>query len=167
MSFSCFKECAVEYLITPTTTHINNITIKHSSIVRKQEKDIKLSTIDNEKFTMEKYYTDSKPLLIIYFHPECYFCSMEMSEMLEIKRIENFNALFITNALESEVQDFLLQYPIDKLKNATIAIDIHGEFAERFKIKAPPTIIIYDKKGKLKKIFRGAVTIKKIVKYLY
>ena len=30
----------------------------------KQEKDIKLSTIDNEKFTMEKYYTDSKPLLI-------------------------------------------------------------------------------------------------------
>lgn len=34
MSFSCFKECAVEYLITPTTTHINNITIKHSSIVR-------------------------------------------------------------------------------------------------------------------------------------
>lgn len=44
------------------------------------------------------------------------FCSMEMSEMLEIKRIENFNALFITNALESEVQDFLLQYPIDKLK---------------------------------------------------
>ena len=123
----------------------------------KQEKDIKLSTID----------TDSKPLLIIYFHPECYFCSMEMSEMLEIKRIENFNALFITNALESEVQDFLLQYPIDKLKNATIAIDIHGEFAERFKIKAPPTIIIYDKKGKLKKIFRGAVTIKKIVKYLY
>ena len=101
----------------------------------KQEKDIKLSTIDNEKFTMEKYYTDSKPLLIIYFHPECYFCSMEMSEMLEIKRIENFNALFI--------------------------------FAERFKIKAPPTIIIYDKKGKLKKIFRGAVTIKKIVKYLY
>ena len=32
----------------------------------KQEKDIKLSTIDNEKFTMEKYYTDSKPLLIIY-----------------------------------------------------------------------------------------------------
>ena len=31
----------------------------------KQEKDIKLSTIDNEKFTMEKYYTDSKPLLII------------------------------------------------------------------------------------------------------
>ena len=39
----------------------------------KQEKDIKLSTIDNEKFTMEKYYTDSKPLLIIYFHPECYF----------------------------------------------------------------------------------------------
>ena len=23
----------------------------------KQEKDIKLSTIDNEKFTMEKYYT--------------------------------------------------------------------------------------------------------------
>ena len=133
----------------------------------KQEKDIKLSTIDNEKFTMEKYYTDSKPLLIIYFHPECYFCSMEMSEMLEIKRIENFNALFITNALESEVQDFLLQYPIDKLKNATIAIDIHGEFAERFKIKAPPTIIIYDKKGKLKKIFRGAVTIKKIVKYLY
>lgn len=29
----------------------------------KQEKDIKLSTIDNEKFTMEKYYTDSKPLL--------------------------------------------------------------------------------------------------------
>ena len=133
----------------------------------KQEKDIKLSTIDNEKFTMEKYYTNSKPLLIIYFHPECYFCSMEMSEMLEIKRIENFNALFITNALESEVQDFLLQYPIDKLKNATIAIDIHGEFAERFKIKAPPTIIIYDKKGKLKKIFRGAVTIKKIVKYLY
>jgi len=57
----------------------------------KQEKDIKLSTIDNEKFTMEKYYTDSKPLLIIYFHPECYFCSMEMSEMLEIKRIENFS----------------------------------------------------------------------------
>ena len=37
---------------------------------------------------------------------------MEMSEMLEIKRIENFNALFITNALESEVQDFLLQYPV-------------------------------------------------------
>lgn len=28
----------------------------------KQEKDIKLSTIDNEKFTMEKYYTDSKPV---------------------------------------------------------------------------------------------------------
>lgn len=51
------------------------------------------------------------------------------------------------------MQDFLLQYPIDKLKNATIAIDIHGEFAERFKIKAPPTIIIYDKKGKLKKYF--------------
>ena len=55
--------------------------------------------------------------------------------MLEIKRIENFNALFITNALESEVQDFLLQYPIDKLKNATIAIDIHGEFARKIQNK--------------------------------
>lgn len=64
------------------------------------------------------------------------------------------------------MQDFLLQYPIDKLKNATIAIDIHGEFAERFKIKAPPTIIIYDKKGKLKNISWSS-DYKKIVKYLY
>ena len=60
----------------------------------KQEKDIKLSTIDNEKFTMEKYYTDSKPLLIIYFHPECYFCSMEMSEMLETLIPQHYYKIF-------------------------------------------------------------------------
>ncbi len=63
----------------------------------KQEKDIKLSTIDNEKFTMEKYYTDSKPLLIIYFHPECYFCSMEMYQTEALPHGESLQSFCVKN----------------------------------------------------------------------
>lgn len=127
-----------------------------------------------ELFTLKRnvlytniYKRDNMDLLVVFFHPECEFCALEMKELLEHKfKLENMQLLFVTFASINEIESYILKYPIDKLKNATIAIDTHGEFAERFKIKAPPTIIIYNKEGKLKKIFRGAVPVKKIIKYL-
>ena len=76
--------------------------------------------------------------------------------------------IFITNAIRKlKCKISCYNIHIDKLKNATIAIDIHGELPERFKIKAPLLLLYTTRKGSFKKIFRGAVTIKKIVKYLY
>lgn len=137
-----------------------NIYISHLS-------DIELIELNGDTCEFGDMYLEKFALLIVYFHPECDFCTVEMNELLRHQNeIKNVHVFFITYATNDEIESYILKYPIDKLKNATIAIDTHGEFAKKFKIKAPPTIILYNKKGKLKKIFRGAVPIKKIIKYL-
>lgn len=124
-------------------------------------------TLDSVLYSTNELYEILRPLVIVYYYPECNFCVFEIIELLKYKEcMADVHVLFVTFASNNEIRNFIKQYPIHKLKNAKIVSDVNGEFADIFDVKSPPMIFIYDKNKKLIKKHKGIMAFKRLEKYL-
>lgn len=140
--------------------------MKKNELIKKLS-EVNLLILDTTLCNSEILHDKLMPLLIVYFHPECEFCSYEITELLKHKKnIDSIQLLFVTFASIEETKDYLLQYPIDQFTHVTIALDLKGEFANTFDVKSPPMIFIYDKNKKLIKKHKGIMAFKRLEKYL-
>lgn len=129
--------------------------------------EIEMHTLDSVLYNTKRLSQNLKPLVIIYFHPECEFCCFEIAELL--KHQEGMNKtqlLFVTYASVEEIKIFIRKYPIDQFKEVIISLDFNGEFAHTFDVKYPPMIFIYDKNKTLIKKHKGLMPFERLEKYL-
>jgi cytochrome oxidase Cu insertion factor (SCO1/SenC/PrrC family) len=109
--------------------------------------------------------TEGNISVIIFFHPQCSFCGMEMKEILAHKNeLSGVNLIFVTFAQPDELTPFLDEYPMDSLSNGTVLIDHTGDFTTTYHLKSPPAGYVYDRKQKLQKTFRGTTPVSEILK---
>jgi hypothetical protein len=124
---------------------------------------IDVMTLDSLTYNTYSFYQDNIPLFILYFHPDCEFCSSEIEELLKYKNeFEHINMFFITFAPILEIEAFMQRYPLNEFEHAVIATDYMGDFASTFYIESSPMIYVYDRTKKLKKKFKGLVSYKQI-----
>lgn len=130
-------------------------------------RSVYLVTSDNRLYNMDFIDDKYEYILIVYFHPECDFCNIEINDLLENESdLKMLQILFVSYASIEEIKQFILMNPICISENITIVSDIKGEFANAYNIKSPPTNFIYDKNKKLVKIHKGMMSFKQLKKYL-
>lgn len=96
-----------------------------------------------------------KPIVIIYFSPECEECQQLTKELLE--RINEFNKAsiaMITYLPKDMVVQFATAFHLDKYSNIYIGTEGNSFFVGNYyKVGELPFIALYNKNGDLIKIF--------------
>lgn len=121
---------------------------------------VELMAPDSTLFYTSDIVNAGIPIVVNYFHPTCNFCESEILEFLQYpEKMQNAQWLFITTALSDEIIEFLKEYPIDELPNSMVLSDHDYQFIRTYLPKSAPTTYIYTPNGKLKKMFKGMVSL--------
>lgn len=93
----------------------------------------------------------NKPLILIYFDPDCDHCQILMNHFFKkINECKNAQIVMVTFKPINEVRDFEKNYKTAAHKNITVGIeDPLFYFRYYFKLLILPFTALYDKKGKL------------------
>jgi thioredoxin-related protein len=100
----------------------------------------------------------NKPVMIIYFSPDCSHCQHLMYEMKpKMKQFGNTQIVMVTFMEPSmliAVKNFYRDFDLAKYPNVTVGTEGHTYVVQRYyQVKTTPYIAIYDSKGKLVKAF--------------
>jgi peroxiredoxin len=119
--------------------------------------------LNGQKFTSSVIDNDLATV-IIYFSPDCDHCQYEAKELVANKnRFKNTNILMISPATADQISAFYKNYHLDELPHADVLNDKEYKFSTYFGSIIFPTVLIYDKKGDLKKKYKGEVKIEAIL----
>lgn len=124
-------------------------------------------TLSGDKFVYSEWLTASRKTAIVFFHPECEFCRRELKGIYEHQQeLLNIQWLFLTLAPTEVVENYLIECPLDNIPNAFVVRENWPDTYEKFSVKGPPALFIYDEQGKLIKRHLGAISIKTIIQEL-
>ncbi len=122
---------------------------------------------NGETFQSESLAKD-KPILILYFSPECDDCLAFMH--LFFHHITDFNDAFIvmiTYLPINEAAGFIQKYHIDSYKNMVIGTEEHSlAVMKYYRIEHIPFAALYDKKGNLVSLYQKEIPMKKLINKL-
>ncbi len=96
-----------------------------------------------------------KPVMLIYFSPDCGHCQRLMYEMKpKMKEFSNMQIVMITFAQYRAIKEFYKSYGLSAYHNLTMGTEGYTYFVQRYyEIRTTPYVIMYDHKGKLIKFF--------------
>ena len=120
----------------------------------------KILKADSTYFTYSELKKD-KPVMIIYFSPDCSHCQHLMYEMKpKMKQFGDIQIVMITftdyNLLRM-LKTFNRDFDLAKYHNLTVGTEGHTYMVQQYyQVKTTPYIAVYDHKGKLVKAFEKA-----------
>lgn len=100
-----------------------------------------------------------KNTAIVVFNTTCHHCELEAEEFAKnIEQLKHIDFLWVsTSDSKEDILNFASKYGFDKQNNFKFLHDPNFALPIFYDIRTTPFIAVYDKKGKLKKIFRNAV----------
>lgn len=108
----------------------------------------------------------NKPVMIIYFSPDCSHCQHLMGEMKPIlKDFKNMQVIMITWMPPLRgLRDFAKDYDLNKYPNFILGTEGYTYVVQKYyRVRTTPYIAIYDKTGKLAKTFEKAPEMKELL----
>jgi hypothetical protein len=110
---------------------------------------------------------DGKPIILLYFSPDCDHCQKETDSLLHnIEYLRHVQFYFITNDPIERIKVFNTYYKIYNYPNITLGQDYHFFFIGHFKPSGPPYLLIYDKNKRWRAVFKGEASVSQIVKFI-
>jgi len=121
-------------------------------------------TTDSVNVTTAKLKKD-KPVMIIYFSPDCSHCQHLMYELKpKLKELTGVQIVMISFVQYKMIKEFYRDFGLSAYPNITVGTEGYTyEMQKLFDIKTTPYIAIYDKKGKLVKTYEKAPDVKELV----
>jgi hypothetical protein len=109
-----------------------------------------------------------KPIVIIYFSPECEDCQQLTKELLNrIKEFNNTSIAMITNLPVDKVKKFVTEYHLDKYSNIFTGTEGNTFFVGRYyNIGQLPFMALYNKNGDLIKVYYKDLSIEDLLIHL-
>lgn len=105
-----------------------------------------------------------RPLVILYFSPDCVHCADMTSYLMDsLRLLQGATLLFVSNAPLEDIRRFSQSYHIDAHQNMIIGNDQQYNVFNIYKINAFPEIIIYNRQRKLAKLYKGEIDIQQIL----
>ncbi len=97
-----------------------------------------------------------KPIVIIYFSPECDHCEKMMKELIKKKAsFKKASVAMITHLAVDRVAKFVQQFGLNKYSNIYVGTEGSTFFVRNYyKIEHMPFIALHDKNGNLVKVYR-------------
>ena len=109
-----------------------------------------------------------KPMVIIYFSPECDHCDILMKEFLKREAaFRKTSVVMITHLAVDKVAKFVKQYALTNYANVYVGTEGTWLFVKNYyKIVEMPFIALHDRNGNLVKLFREEGALPHVVKQL-
>jgi thiol-disulfide isomerase/thioredoxin len=109
-----------------------------------------------------------KPIVIIYFSPECEDCQQLTKELLNrIKEFNNVSIAMITNLSIDKVKQFVTEYHLDKYSNIFIGTEGNSFFVGNYySVGKLPFMALYNKNGDLIKVYNKEISIEDLLIHL-
>jgi thioredoxin-related protein len=107
--------------------------------------------------------TVGKPLVLIYFGPDCSHCQALTEELIaHISQLKDVRFCFIATASLKEIKHYNEQYQLSKFDNITIGQDYTAHFVKYFNVVGTPYLAFYDREKRLIQDGPGRLSIDKI-----
>ena len=115
--------------------------------------DFKIMQADSSWFT-NKELPKNKPVVIIYFSPECSHCQLTAKEMsASIDKLKGAYFVWVSYYSVPEIKTFIRNYDLAKYKNFRFGRDPQYYIPNYYKVKFTPFMAVYDKNGQLVQAF--------------
>ena len=97
---------------------------------------------------------EDKPVLILYFSPDCGHCMLETEDMIsKMKSLKNLQIIMVTSREFDEMKNFSDHYKLDRFNNLKIGRDAQRTITKYYAVKTTPFSALYNKEGKLLKSY--------------
>ncbi len=104
-----------------------------------------------------------KPTLIILFSPDCDHCKHFTSQLIaNIDVVQHYQIIMVSFLDNELIKKFYTAYALSKYSNIIVSKDSAYFLGTFYALHTYPSIILYNKKGKLVQMFDGTVPIKTI-----
>ena len=102
---------------------------------------------DSTWFT-NKQLPANKPLVIIYFSPECGHCQMTAQEFVkDMDKLKNMELVWVSFHTPQQIGEFAEAYKLKQFPNVVLGRDPNYKIPVFYKIQFTPFMAVYDKKG--------------------
>ena len=99
-----------------------------------------------------------RPLLMIFFHPDCKICQYEIQELTQIlPNLNGVSVILISHAPVDLIDTFVRNTGLKKFSDLIILIDPDLKIRELFYVNTVPTSFIYNARLNLVKRYEGEV----------
>ena len=106
-----------------------------------------------------------KPILIIYFSPDCRECHDLTTELLNrIEEFSNASIAMITNTPLEQVKHFVTEFQLEKYPNIFVGTEGDSFFAGRYyRVGRLPFMVLHNKDGDLIKVYNQEMNIEDLL----
>ncbi len=121
--------------------------------------------------SMTKYTTEDipkrKPVLIMFFSPDCEHCQHETQELVANKdSFKNVHIIMVSTYPYYRIRAFAESYGLTKMNNVVMAKDPNYFLLTFYSIHNFPFVAMYNKKGGLVGTLEGSKPIEKVIEAL-
>ena len=122
---------------------------------------------DSSWFTKNQL-PEKKPVVIIYFSPDCGHCQMTAKELVEgMDKLKDVELVWVSYHTPKQIKDFADSYGLSHFNNVIFGRDPNYFFVPYYKIEFTPFMAVYDKRGKFLQAYKSgtdAETIAQLIK---
>jgi thiol-disulfide isomerase/thioredoxin len=123
----------------------------------------KLLLMDSSTYTYKYQLKKDQPVIVIYFSPDCEHCQTGTKHITDsMKLFKKVQFVFASYAKFLELKKFHEDYGLATFKNIIYGRDEQFFFPRFYNVRYTPFIAVYDKEGKLVRVFEGGTTVAKL-----
>ena len=101
---------------------------------------------------------EGKPVLILYFSPDCGHCMLETEDMIsKMKSLKNLQVVMVTSREFDEMKNYADHYKLHRFSNVKIGRDAQRTISKYYEVKFTPFSALYSKNGKLLKSYKKGI----------
>lgn len=109
-----------------------------------------------------------KPIILMYFSPDCEHCQHQTAEILEhMDSLKEAQFVMLTALPFDKMRNFYLYYKLANYKNIIMGRDYEFFFSRHYGSQYVPYLAIYDRHKKLMKVFDGGTTVNNLIQLVY
>lgn len=124
---------------------------------------LQLLSLDSISTITKDNLEKNKPVLIMFFSPDCDHCQHQMKDMLkDMSLFENIQIVMASFQPLEQMRTFNQQYGLSQFGNIYIGRDTKYVLPPFYRIYNLPYFALYDKKGNLITTFEGNVKPEKL-----
>ena len=124
--------------------------------------------LSNGSFFSAENLQKNKPLVLIYFAPDCDHCKMLMKDFF--RRVTDFSkaqVVMITYRELKEVAQFINEYGLTNYPNITVGTEVPTYFMRyHYNLTNTPFTALFDKKGEMVCSYRQVTAVEGLVEHL-
>lgn len=113
---------------------------------------------------VKQQLTQDKPVVFIYFSPDCQHCKTEAKDLAAAKdSVASFQFIWVSYHPIERIRDFAQQAGLDKQANHYFTRDPNYKIPSFFRVHFTPFVAVYNTKGQFVEAFEGGADVPTII----